>query len=77
MEDKLIEILKRYSFNEALFENIKPESDLKNDLSVNSGRIMDIVLDIEEEFGIEINDEEINNIRTYGDILAKVNSGTN
>ena len=72
--EKLIKILKRYSFNEPVFDNLTDESDLKDDLDINSARIIDIVLDIEEEFKIEIEDNTITKIRKFGDIVEIINS---
>lgn len=69
MEDKVIKILKRYSMDESHFENLNYNSNLKNDLAVNSGRIIDIVLDMEEEFNISIDEKKIQNIKTYGEMI--------
>jgi len=76
-KEKLIKILKTYSFNEPVFYTLTDESDLKDDLDINSARIIDIVLDIEEEFKIEIDDKAITKIRKFGDIVEIINSKIN
>lgn len=45
------------------------------DLKINSARLVDIMLELEERFTIEIRDEEVDKVRTVGDavdlVLAK------
>ena len=48
--------------------DIKPESELQNDLGVNSIELADLVMRCEDEFGIEIQDEDIHKFITIGDV---------
>lgn len=68
MEEKIIEILKKYTFDNKVWDNFTPEMNLKDDLKINSARIVDIVLDMEEQFDIEISDAEIEKMKTIQDI---------
>lgn len=43
---------------------------LKDDLDTDSVDLMEFVLTIEDEFGIEISDEEIDNLQSVADVLA-------
>ena len=43
---------------------------LKDDLNADSVDLMEFVLTIEDEFGIEIDDEEIDNLQSVADVLA-------
>lgn len=43
---------------------------LKDDLDADSVDLMEFVLTIEDEFGIEISDEEIDNLQSVADVLA-------
>ena len=43
---------------------------LKDDLDADSVDLMEFVLTIEYEFGIEISDEEIDNLQSVADVLA-------
>ena len=43
---------------------------LKDDLDADSVDLMEFVLTIEDEFGIEIGDEEIDNLQSIADVLA-------
>lgn len=69
IESSLIGILKKYSFGKEVWENYTKNLNIINDLKINSARITDIVLDIEEEFNIEIDDDSIENIVSIQNIL--------
>ena len=43
---------------------------LKDDLDADSVDLMEFILTIEDEFGIEISDEEIDNLNSVADVLA-------
>ena len=43
---------------------------LKDDLDADSVDLTEFVLTIEDEFGIEIDDEEIDNLQSVADVLA-------
>lgn len=48
---------------------IKPESDLKNDLNMNSIELSELVLACEEKFGVEIDEETAKNFTTVKDVV--------
>ena len=45
---------------------------LKDDLDADSVDLMEFVLTIEDEFGIEISDEEIDNLQSVADVLKTI-----
>lgn len=49
---------------------LKPETSLKDDLNADSLDLFQIIMSLEEEFGIEIPTEDTENINTIGDIEA-------
>ena len=51
---------------------IKPESRLVEDLKADSLDVVAMVMEMETEFGIEIPDEEIENIKTVGDAMEEI-----
>ena len=55
-------------------DSIKPETDLQDDLGADSLDVVDLLMSIEDEFEIEIPDEEIENIRTVGDLVNYIES---
>jgi acyl carrier protein len=48
------------------------DSSIIDDLNADSLDIVDMVMTIEEEFDIEVPDEEIENMKTIGDIVKFV-----
>jgi len=48
---------------------ITPESSIIDDLGADSLDIVDMVMSLEEEFDVEIPDEEIESMKTVGDIV--------
>ncbi len=53
---------------------ITMESELANDLGINSIELADLVMLCEEKFDIEINDEDIRKFTTVGDVVAYLES---
>jgi acyl carrier protein len=74
--DKVKEIVAPYCKNKEALEAATNDTSFLEDLSVNSARLVDIVIDFEDEFDIEVEDEEADGIRTIGNavttILAKI-----
>ena len=50
------------------------EANIQSDLGADSLDIVDLVMSLEEEFDCEIPDEEIENIKTVGDIVHYIES---
>lgn len=76
IEPTVIEILKQYSFEKRIWENYTGDLEIIKDLKVNSARIVDIVLDVEEAFDIEIDDDSLENIVCIRDIVEIVDAKT-
>ena len=51
-------------------DSITVDSDLQDDLGADSLDVVDLLMSIEDEFEIEIPDEEIENIRTVGELVS-------
>ena len=56
---KLTIIVKPYVQNEEGFKNMSEETDFINDLEINSANLVDIILDVEDEFKIEIDNDSM------------------
>ncbi len=69
IKEKVISILKKYTRREEVWENFNDNSDILNDLKINSARLVDIILDIEDEFDLEVEDEAMDRIRTINDVV--------
>lgn len=53
---------------------ITMDSDLLNDFEADSLDIVDMVMTLEDEFGIEVPDEAIQDMHTVGDVVRFVDS---
>ena len=55
-------------------EKITMDSNILEDFEADSLDVVDMVMSLEDEFGVEIPDEEIENIKTVGDIVHYIES---
>lgn len=71
--DKLKIIIKPYTTNTEAFENLTENTDFINDLNINSANLVDIILDIEENFDVVIDNtdmERMLDVKTAVEIIA-------
>ncbi|MGK0412339.1 MAG: acyl carrier protein [Polaribacter sp.] len=75
---KLTRIVKPYIQNEEGFKNISENTDFIKDLEINSANLVDIILDVEDEFEIEIDNDSMEQMlsvkATVEVIQAKINA---
>lgn len=55
-------------------EQVTPEAKFVEDLGADSLDTVELVMAFEEEFGIEVPDEEAEKLQSVGDVLSYVNS---
>lgn len=55
----LKKIIKPYSKDQEAFDALTEKTDFISDLKINSANLVDIILDIEEEFNIEIDNQSM------------------
>jgi acyl carrier protein len=61
-EDLIIslqKIVKPYVQDQNAFKNLSEETDFINDLKINSANLVDVILDVEDEFDIEIDNDSM------------------
>ena len=71
--DKLKLIIKPYTTNTEAFENLTEDTDFINDLNINSANLVDIILDIEENFEVVIDNtdmERMLDVKTAVEIIT-------
>ncbi len=51
-------------------EKVIEGASLKNDLDLDSADLVEVILAIEEEFGISVKDEDVARARTVADLIA-------
>lgn len=74
--DKVISILEPFVGNSESIRNARMETTILEDLKVNSARLVDVVLEIEDMFEIEVSDEDADNVRTVGDAVQLIIAAT-
>ena len=75
--NEVVTILKPYVKNESALTGISEETHILDDLKVNSARLVDIIIKCEDIFGIEIDDDDADKIRTIGDAITVVKKKLN
>lgn len=50
-------------------ESITPDTDIADDLGADSLDVVEMLMAIEDEFDIEIPDEQIENLKTVGNVV--------
>lgn len=67
--EKFLELIREYVNEKERLENAAMETEIIGDLKVNSARLVDIIIKVEDNFDIEIEDEDADKIRTIGDAV--------
>lgn len=52
------------------------ESDIVEDLEADSLDVVDLIMSMEDEFGVEVPDDQIEGFKTVGDIVRYVEENT-
>ena len=71
--EKLKVIVKPYIKDQKAFDTLTEDTDFITDLQINSANLVDVILDIEEEFNIEIDNlsmERMLDVRSAVEIIA-------
>ncbi|MFT4760647.1 MAG: acyl carrier protein [Paraglaciecola sp.] len=70
--EKLRPIIQQYVEEESALDSITEETDLLQDLNINSIHLVDIILDVEEAFDIEIDDDAAEEMMTVGSAIKVI-----
>ena len=54
--------------------DVTPDAELSGDLAINSIELAELILRCEEEFGIDIQEEEMHKFVTVGDVVEYLNT---
>jgi acyl carrier protein len=70
--EKVVKILTPHVKNTAALDGVSEQTNILDDLKVNSARLVDVVLAFEDEFDIEIPDEDVDSVNTIGDCVELI-----
>lgn len=70
---KLKMIVQPYIQDEEAFTNLTEDTDFINDLKINSANLVDVILDVEDEFDIRIENDDMEKMLSVKAAMAIVN----
>jgi len=71
---KLKTIVEPYVNNAEGLKHLNAETEFIKDLEINSANLVDVILDVEDEFDIRIENEEMENMLSVGASLEIIKS---
>jgi len=69
---EMIEILRLYAKDKTHLDQATMATHILDDLKVNSARLVDVIIKCEDIFGVTIEDDEADKIRTIGDAVELI-----
>ncbi|MEW5849946.1 MAG: phosphopantetheine-binding protein [Myxococcota bacterium] len=69
---RVMKTIKPFAKNPQALSAATLDTKLREDLQVNSARLVDIILDLETEFQIEIGDDDADSVETVGDAVRLI-----
>ena len=70
--NQVVKILTPYVKNQEALEGASLATHILDDLKVNSARLVDVVLEFEDAFNIEIDDDDVDTVETVGNAVALI-----
>lgn len=70
----LKKIVKPYVQDKSAFENLSEKTDFVNDLKINSANLVDVILDVEDEFNIEIDNDSMEKMLSVKSAIEVITS---
>ena len=74
--DQVVKILTPYVKNQEALERASMTTNILDDLKVNSARLVDVVLEFEDAFNIEIDDDDVDKVETVGNAVELIEAKT-
>ena len=72
IQERVMKILAPYVKEPDALAKATTETSILDDLRVNSARLVDVVLAFEDDFDIEIADEDLDSVNTIGDCVKLI-----
>jgi len=69
---RVVKILTPWVKNEEALAAVSETTNILEDLKVNSARLVDVVIAFEDEFDIEIADEDVDTVNAVGDAVQLI-----
>jgi acyl carrier protein len=72
--EQVVKILTPYVKNQEALDTVSLSTHILDELKVNSARLVDVVLEFEDAFDIEIADEDVDSVETVGNAVELIAS---
>lgn len=72
IQDRIAVLVQPLAKDRTAVASMTGTSSILGDLKVNSARLVDLVLAVEDEFGIEVDDDDVDKVKTISDIVNLV-----
>ena len=72
--EQVVKILTPYVKNQEALDSVTLTTHILDELKVNSARLVDVVLEFEDAFDIEIADEDVDSVETVGNAVELIAS---
>ena len=72
--ERVVKILTPYVKNQEALDGISAKTHILDELKVNSARLVDVVLEFEDVFDIEIADEDVDKVEAVGNAVELIQS---
>ncbi len=70
--EKVVKILTPYVKDQEALAGVTLETHILDELKVNSARLVDVVLEFEDAFDIEIADEDVDSVEAVGNAVELI-----
>jgi acyl carrier protein len=70
--EKVVKVLTPHLDEPGAAAKIAPGAHIIDDLGVNSARLIDVVIELEDAFGVAVGDDELDAIATIDDVVSLV-----
>lgn len=74
--DTIVTLLRPYAKNQAALASPNEDLRIVQDLGVNSARLVDVILELEDAFGIGVDDTTAASVKTIGDAVRVILQST-
>lgn len=70
--DKVVSIVSPHAKNTEMLAKVENGTSILKDLGVNSSRLVDVIIAMEDQFNIEVTDEDAEKVSTVGDAVTLI-----
>ena len=70
--ERVVKILTPWAKNQEQLASVSMDTQILDELEVNSARLVDVVIAFEDDFDIEIEDDEVDSVELVGDAVRLI-----